>query len=101
MALTLETTQEQLRRMARISNSRLDDELVTFKESYLRELEMVGVDMFPENDKLPYSGLQLYIRYMINYNGEAERYHKNFIDLRETMRKSSSYHRYKGVADEG
>lgn len=96
MALALDTTIRQLRTMARISHDKLDDELEMFKGSYLSEMEAVGVDKFPDGDELPYSGLRLYIRYMTNYNGEAERYYANYIELRETMRKSSRYHTYKG-----
>ena len=94
MAIQIIATTEQLRRMVRISNNKLDDDLEAFKDAFLTDLEIAGVDMIPVGDQLAISCLQLYLRWMFNYNGEAERYRANYMDLKESMRKSSRYHLY-------
>lgn len=100
MALTLTTTAEQLRRMVRVSTNKLDQDLEGFKKAFLTRLEMTGVDTIPVGDELAISCLQLYLRWMINYNGEAERYHQNFLELEDSMRKSSRYHTFEESEEE-
>ena len=34
------------------------------------------------------------------YNGEAERYHQNFLELEDSMRKSSRYHTFEESEEE-
>lgn len=89
--LVIAATIEQMRNMVRISHKKLDDELNILKEAYLTDLSMSGVDTIPAGDMLSLAALRLYLRWQMNYNGEADRYQKAYEATKIAMSLASEY----------
>lgn len=89
--ITIEVTKEQMRSMVRISHSKLDDELEMLKEAYLTDLSMSGVKIIPAEDMLSLAVLRLYLRWQMNYNGEADRYQQAYNAAKIAMSLASEY----------
>lgn len=89
--LTINVTPEQMRSMVRISHTKLDDELGMLKEAYLTDLSMGGVNTIPDGDMLSLATLRLYLRWQMNYNGEADRYMQAYQSAKIAMSLASEY----------
>lgn len=89
--LTINVTIEQMRSMVRISHTKLDNELEMLKEAYLTDLSMSGVNTIPDGDMLSLATLRLYLRWQMNYNGEAERYMQAYQSAKIAMSLASEY----------
>ncbi len=89
--ITIDVTKEQMRSMVRISHSKLDDELEMLKEAYLTDLSMGGVKTIPAEDMLSLAVLRLYLRWQMNYNGEADRYQQAYNAAKIAMSLASEY----------
>jgi len=77
--------------MVRISHDKLDEELEMLKEAYLTDLSMGGVNTIPTGDMLSLASLRLYLRWQMNYNGEADRYGKSYEATKIAMSLASEY----------
>nr|DAM14495.1 MAG TPA: hypothetical protein [Caudoviricetes sp.] len=80
-----------MRSMVRISHTKLDDELGMLKEAYLTDLSMGGVNTIPDGDMLSLATLRLYLRWQMNYNGEADRYMQAYQSAKIAMSLASEY----------
>lgn len=89
--ITIDVTIEQMRSMVRISHTKLDDELEMLKEAYLTDLSMSGVKAIPAGDMLSLAALRLYLRWQMNYNGEADRYRQSYEATKIAMSLASEY----------
>jgi hypothetical protein len=89
--ITIDVTMEQMRSMVRISHTKLDDELEMLKEAYLTDLSMSGVKAIPAGDMLSLAALRLYLRWQMNYNGEADRYRQSYEATKIAMSLASEY----------
>ena len=89
--LVLEVDEQELRDLVRISGYDLDEELETLRKAYLMDLSRAGVEVIPEDDSLVRAGLRCYLRWQMNYNGEADRYQGNYLSLRNAMSLASEY----------
>jgi len=89
--LTINVTTEQMRSMVRISHTKLDDELGELKGACLADLSMGGVNTIPDGDMLSLATLRLYLRWQMNYNGEAERYMQAYQSAKIAMSLASEY----------
>lgn len=89
--LTINVTIEQMRSMVRISHTKLDNELGMLKEAYLTDLSMGGVNTIPDGDMLSLATLRLYLRWQMNYNGEADRYMQAYQSAKIAMSLASEY----------
>lgn len=89
--LTINVTTEQMRRMVRFSHIKLDDELGELKGAYLADLSTAGVNYIPDGDMLSLATLRLYLRWLENYNGEAERYRLAYEAAKITMSLAGEY----------
>lgn len=89
--LTITVSKEEMRSMVRISHTKLDDELEMLKEAYLTDLSMSGVNIIPAGDMLSLAALRLYLRWQMNYNGEADRYGQSYGATKIAMSLASEY----------
>lgn len=89
--ITIDVTKEQMRSMVRISHDKLDDELEMLKEAYLTDLSMGGVNTIPTEDMLSLAVLRLYLRWQMNYNGEADRYQQAYNAAKIAMSLANEY----------
>lgn len=89
--LTINVTIEQMRSMVRISHTKLDDELGMLKEAYLTDLSMSGINTIPTDDMLSLATLRLYLRWLMDYNGEADRYMHAYQSAKIAMSLASEY----------
>ncbi len=89
--ITIDVTKEQMRSMVRISHDKLDEELEMLKEAYLTDLSMSGVNIIPAGDMLSLAALRLYLRWQMNYNGEADRYRQSYEATKIAMSLASEY----------
>lgn len=89
--LTIAVTIEQMHNMVRISHTKLDEELNILKEAYLTDLSMSGVNTIPAGDMLSLAALRLYLRWQMNYNGEADRYRVAYEATKIAMSLASEY----------
>lgn len=89
--LDITVTVEEMRSMIRISHDKLDDELKMLKEAYLTDLSMSGVNTIPAEDMLSLAILRLYLRWQMNYNGEADRYRQSYEAAKIAMSLASEY----------
>lgn len=89
--LTINVTTEKMREMVRISHTKLDDELVDLKGAYLIDLNIAGVNYIPDGDMLSLATLRLYLRWQVNYNGEAEMYRQAYKSAKIAMCLASEY----------
>ena len=89
--LTINVSKEEMRSMVRISHTKLDEELEMLKEAYLTDLGMVGVNIIPTGDMLSLAALRLYLRWQMNYNGEADRYGQSYLATKIAMSLASEY----------
>ena len=89
--LTINVTIEQMRSMVRISHTKLDNELEMLKEAYLTDLSMSGVNTIPDGDMLSLATLRLYLRWLMDYNGEADRYMQAYQSAKIAMSLASEY----------
>lgn len=80
-----------MRSMVRISHTKLDNELGMLKEAYLTDLSMGGVNTIPDGDMLSLATLRLYLRWQMNYNGEADRYMQAYQSAKIAMSLASEY----------
>lgn len=91
--ITIEVTKEQMRSMVRISHEKLDEELEMLKEACITDLSMGGVKTIPADDMLSLAVLRLYLRWQMNYNGEADRYQQAYNAAKIAMSLASEYTR--------
>ena len=91
--ITIEVTKEQMRSMVRISHEKLDEELEMLKEACITNLSMGGVKTIPTDDMLSLAVLRLYLRWQMNYNGEADRYQQAYNAAKIAMSLASEYTR--------
>ncbi len=89
--LTINVTIDQMRSMVRISHSKLDNELEMLKEAYLVDMGLSGINFIPSGDMLSLACLRLYLRWQMNYNGEAERYRQAYDAAKIAMSLASEY----------
>jgi hypothetical protein len=89
--LTITVSKEEMRSMVRISHTKLDSELEMLKEAYLTDLSMGGVNTIPTGDMLSLAALRLYLRWQMNYNGEADRYRQSYEATKIAMSLASEY----------
>lgn len=89
--LTITVSKEEMRSMVRISHTKLDDELEMLQEAYLTDLSMCGVKAIPAGDMLSLAALRLYLRWQMNYNGEADRYRQSYDLTKIAMSLASEY----------
>ncbi len=89
--LTINVTIDQMRSMVRISHSKLDSELEMLKEAYLVDIGLSGVNVIPADDMLSLAILRLYLRWQMNYNGEADRYRQSYEAAKIAMSLASEY----------
>lgn len=89
--LTINVTTEQMRSMVRISHTKLDDELNILKKACQTDLSMSGVNTIPTDDMLSLATLRLYLRWQMNYNGEADRYMQAYQSAKIAMSLASEY----------
>ena len=83
--------------MVRISSDALDNELNTLQEAFLLDIERAGVQTIPEDTALVESCLRLYLRWQENYNGEADRYMRNYMLLRNALAQAREYKKAGGA----
>lgn len=85
----------QMRKMVRLNSGSLDDELLMLKNSYLRELAMAGVQRIPKDngsaDALATAGLRSYLRWQLDYAGDADRYRAMYERQRTAMSLADEY----------
>ena len=89
--LTINVTTEKMRSMVRISHNKLDDELDILKKACQTDLSMSGVNIIPTGDMLSLATLRLYLRWQMNYNGEADRYMQAYQSAKIAMSLASEY----------
>ena len=89
--LTINVTTDQMRSMVRISHNKLDDELDILKKACQTDLSMSGVNTIPADDMLSLATLRLYLRWQMNYNGEADRYMQAYQSAKIAMSLASEY----------
>lgn len=89
--LTINVTTEQMRSMVRISHNKLDDELDILKKACQTDLSMSGVNTIPADDMLSLATLRLYLRWQMNYNGEADRYMQAYESAKIAMSLAGEY----------
>lgn len=89
--LAIDVSKEKMRSMIRIGHDKLDDELEMLKEAYLTDLSMSGVNIIPAEDMLSLAVLRLYLRWQMNYNGEADRYRQSYEAAKIAMSLASEY----------
>ena len=89
--LTINVTTEQMRSMVRIGHNKLDNELDILKKACQTDLSMSGVNTIPTDDMLSLAALRLYLRWQMNYNGEADRYMQAYHSTKIAMSLASEY----------
>ena len=89
--LYISVSVEEMRSMVRVSHDKLDEELEMLREAYLTDLSMSGVNIIPAKDMLSLACLRLYLRWQMNYNGEADRYRLAYEATKIAMSLASEY----------
>ncbi|MCI8838141.1 MAG: hypothetical protein HFG74_08780 [Hungatella sp.] len=89
--LELDIEAEEMRTMLRIRHEGLDGELEGLREAFLKDISMCGVNTIPEGDALTRACLRLYLRWQENYNGEADRYKRAYMETKTAMSLAAEY----------
>lgn len=79
-----------IKKLLRINGTALDDVIKTNIEAALSDLEDAGIDISDYSPKL-IKAVELYCKWQMNHNGEADRYEKNYQMLADTMSKQAPY----------
>lgn len=89
--LTMDVDMKKMRDMVRMSGKHLDSELEDLQTAFLMDLSRAGVNTIPSDNSLVMACLRCYLRWQQNYNGEAERYERNYKELRDALSLASEY----------
>lgn len=81
---------EKMRCRLRIKNSAFDAEIASHMESAKLELARLGINA-AYNEIMTFTAMELYTKYMMNYENAAERYNAAFHDLTSALALSSDY----------
>ena len=81
---------EKMRGRLRIKNSAFDAEIEAHMESAKIELARLGINA-AYNEIMTFTAMELYTKYMMNYENAAERYNAAFHDLTAALALSSDY----------
>lgn len=87
----MEKILEKVRNSLRIKNHVLDDELMDEINACQKDLMLAGVMKADLNDSLIGQAIKLYCKAKNNFEGEGERYQKNYEELKKALALSSDY----------
>lgn len=79
------TLTELIKNDLAISHSKKDAEIEEVVEMCRQELYYAGVEMTDESDPRIRQAMLIFARYWFNWQGEGERYHLRFEDLKQQM----------------
>lgn len=80
----------KMRSRLRIKNSAFDTEIEAHMESAKLELARLGINA-AYSEIMTFTAMELYTKYMMNYENAAERYNAAFHDLTSALALSSDY----------
>lgn len=84
------TDVEKMRSRLRIKNNAFDAEIEAHMESAKLEFARLGINA-AYNEIMTFTAMELYTKYMMNYENAAERYNAAFHDLTSALALSSDY----------
>lgn len=79
-----------IKKLLRISSNALDDVINFNINACLTDLTDAGVDIVSGDEKVT-KAVELYCKWQMNHNGEADRYERNYQMLSDTMSKQEPY----------
>ena len=80
----------KMRGRLRIKNNAFDTEIEAHMESAKLEFARLGINA-AYNEIMTFTAMELYTKYMMNYENAAERYNAAFHDLTSALALSSDY----------
>jgi hypothetical protein len=87
----------KIKKLLRLSGDALDDVVKMNVEAALDDIADQGVDIDTQ-DNLIVKAVELYCKWQMNHNGEADRFEKNYTTLRDTMSKQKVHRQVDGDA---
>lgn len=81
----------KVKQYLRFKHNKLDGEIADTIAEAERDLSVSGVRGHPEDDPLWTQAIKLYARWQYNFQGEGERYHQMYSELRNAMGLCSEY----------
>ncbi len=87
----------KIKKLLRLSGDALDDVVKMNVEAALDDIADQGVDIDTQ-DNLIVKAVELYCKWQMNHNGEADRFEKNYTTLRDTMSKQKVHRQLDGDA---
>lgn len=84
----------EIKKSLRITGTALDDVLQANIEACLMDLEDAGIDSSRLDNKVV-KAVEMYCKWQMNFNGEADRYEKHYQKMSDTMEKQAN-HRLEG-----
>ena len=85
------TLTELIKNDLSISHGKKDAEIEEVVEMCYRELWSAGVEVIDDSDPRIRQAMLIFARYWFNWQGEGERYHLRFEDLKNQMPHCSAY----------
>ena len=79
-----------IKKLLRITGTALDDVINFNINACLTDLTDAGIDITPADEKIT-KAVELYCKWQMNHNGEADRYGKNYQQLCDTMSKQAAH----------
>jgi len=80
----------KIKKLLRLSGNALDDVVKMNVDAALDDIADQGVNIDTQ-DNLIVKAVELYCKWQMNHNGEADRYEKNYTALRDTMSKQEAH----------
>ncbi|MBR4451560.1 MAG: hypothetical protein IKS39_06990 [Clostridia bacterium] len=87
----------KIKKLLRLSGDALDDVVKMNVEAALDDIADQGVNIDTQ-DNLIVKAVELYCKWQMNHNGEADRFEKNYTTLRDTMSKQEAHRQVDGDA---
>ena len=79
-----------IKKTLRITGTDLDDVISFNIDACLTDLSDAGIDITAAEEKIT-KAVELYCKWQMNHNGEADRYEQNYQKLCDTMSKQAPY----------
>lgn len=82
---------EKLKQNLRIKHSAMDPDLADWVSACKADLKRIGIAKIEDTDPLIVQCCKLYVRWQVNFEGEADRYRVAYEALRDAMSLSGDY----------
>lgn len=79
-----------IKKRLRITGNSLDDVIQANIEAAITDLEDAGIDSMIADAKIM-KAIEIYCKWQLNFNGEADRYEQNYQKLSDTMEKQTAH----------